>query len=166
MSNYQEGSRPYSEGTPGGSEPHQEPSPGGASAYQGGSAPHYETAQFGTQGSPQQWDQQGGYQAQQGPQGQAPQGPGFGYPGNRMGSSGRSSLKVRSTFKTTEFWVLVVVALGVLLAAAVTDDNVDGQAFGALDAWRFVTWLAIAYIVSRGLTKFSGNEPERGDDHH
>jgi hypothetical protein len=67
---------------------------------------------------------------------------------------------VRSTFKTTEFWIFVVVSLALLIAAAVTDRGDDNQGFGAQDAWRYVTALAIAYILSRGLTKFGGHERE------
>ncbi len=73
-------------------------------------------------------------------------------------------MNVKSSFKTTEFWVFVVVSLLLLIAAAVTDQGVDEQSFGAHEAWKFVTWLAIAYIVSRGLTKFAGHED--GDHHH
>ena len=81
-----------------------------------------------------------------------------------MGSRGRN-LKVRSTFKTTEFWVLIVFSIALLIAAAVTDQGDDNQGFGAHDAWKFVTWLAVAYILSRGLTKFAGHERDRRDSH-
>jgi hypothetical protein len=72
---------------------------------------------------------------------------------------------VRTTFKTTEFWVLIVVSIALLIGAAVTDQGADNQGFGAHDAWKYVTWLAIAYIISRGLTKFAGHERGRSGDH-
>jgi hypothetical protein len=163
MSNYQEGSGSYAAGSqpPAGVNPYQEagyqeasyqdagaqhqggPSfetgpqhhvPGG---YQGG--PGYtETQRF--QGSPQQHRDSG--------QGQ--------YQGSGFGPS--RHLSVRSTFKTTEFWIFVVVSLALLIAAAVTDSGVDGQGFGAKQAWLYVTVLAVAYMLSRGLTKFGGHE--------
>lgn len=163
MSNYQEGNGPYTEGTPGaGGQPYQETGTGGPGAYQGGEpshvggAPQYETQQFPS-GGPQRWEGQQGYQGQ-GNQGQQ----GFFQGGNPLSSHGRNKMNVRSTFKTTEFWILIIVSLALLIAAAVTDQGTDNQGFGAREAWKYVTWLSIAYIVSRGLTKFAGNE--RGND--
>ena len=154
MSNYQEGSGEYGGGTPGSGVPTHEPAPGGASAYQG--APQGGTSQFETTGGQQNW--------QQPPQHHQGQGQGFFQGGNPMGSSGGHNLKVRSTFKTTEFWVLIVFSIALLIAAAVTDQGDDNQSFGAHDAWKYVTWLAVAYILSRGLTKFTGHERDRRDN--
>jgi hypothetical protein len=172
MSNYQEGGGPYPEGTPSGGAPYQEPTAGGSTAYQGGSqgaASHYETSQFGSPGGQQHWEQQPGYQGQgnqgQGNQGQGPQGQGFFQGGRPLSSHGRPNVQVRTTFKTTEFWVLVVVSLALLIAAAVTDQGADSQSFGAQDAWKYVTWLSIAYILSRGFTKFAGHERDRRNEH-
>jgi hypothetical protein len=165
MSNYQEGGT-YSEGAPAGGQPYQEPTHGGSSAVPGpgqGGASQYDTSQYAGGGG------QPGYQ------GQGYQGQGYqdqGHPGhqglfqgaNPLSSSRGRSKQIRSTFKTTEFWVLIVVSLALLIAAAVTDQGNDNQSFGAHDAWKFVTWLSIAYIVSRGLTKFAGHE--RDDDTH
>jgi hypothetical protein len=64
---------------------------------------------------------------------------------------------------SVEFWTMIVVGVALLIAAAVTDTGADGQGFGAQDAWRYVTYLGIAYILSRGLTKF-GNRHEKEDD--
>lgn len=155
MTNYQDddGSRIAGAGAPPAG---YQGSPTGG-AYQDGS-------QQGTSQFPAA-DQQG-YQAYQGgPGGQAHHsGPGLLQGAhNPMSSRAVRHVNVRSTFKTTEFWVLVVVSVALLIAAAVTDID-DGQGFGALDAWKYVTWLSIAYILSRGLTKFSGHD--RGDDHH
>jgi hypothetical protein len=161
MSNYQEGGGPYSEGAPGENPSYGEPSHGGPSGYQGGyqggqqgGAPQYETSQFGSAGGQQQWS---GPQGSQGYQGQGRQDQGMFQGGSPM--SGRN-LQVRSTFKTTEFWIFVVLSLAVLIASGVSDN----QGFAAQDAWRYVTWLAIAYMLSRGLTKFGGHE--RGRSHH
>jgi hypothetical protein len=136
MSNYQnEGHAPY-EGSP---------PPTGAYAG-GGSTSVGEGQAYPPSGPPPQWQGQPGYQGQQ----------------SGFGGHGQRSLNVRSTFKTTEFWIFVVVSIALLIAAAVTDKGDDNQAFGAQDAWRYVTALAIAYILSRGLTKFGGHER---DDH-
>jgi hypothetical protein len=176
MSNYQEGGHTYPEGSPqsgGGGyaegEHHTEgrgpyegaPSyqGGGASSYQGGSAP---------QGNPY-----AGGQVQQGGH-YYPGGPGayqetqqFSHHGGSrnpfQGGSGRRRPDVRSTFKTSEFWIFVVTALALLIAAAVTDSGPDNQGFGAEDAWRYVTALAIGYFISRGLTKFGGHEHDCGE---
>jgi hypothetical protein len=74
-------------------------------------------------------------------------------------------MNIRSTFKTTEFWILVVVSIALLIAAAVTDHGDDNQGFGAAQAWKYVTALSAAYIVSRGLTKFGGHERDDHDHH-
>ena len=58
-----------------------------------------------------------------------------------------------SAFKTTELIVFVLSVLGVLIAAAVTDNGDDGQGFGARTAWLYVTLLSIGYMISRGLAK-------------
>jgi hypothetical protein len=161
MSNYHEGGDPYTEGTHGGGRPDTGRTMGGP-AHPGGpqvSGPQYDTSQFGAQGDQQRWEPQASYQ------GQGPAGQGFFQGGNPLGSRGRGNLRVSPTLKTTEFWVLVVVSVALLIAAAASDqgpDNLGG--FGAHDAWKFVTWLAIAYIVSRGITKFAGHERDRRND--
>lgn len=76
----------------------------------------------------------------------------------------RPHFHVRSTFLTSEFWVLVVVSLGILIAAAFTGDDGPGdRGFGAHDAWKYITWLAIGYVLSRGLTKLGGARRDGGD---
>jgi hypothetical protein len=162
MSNYQEGSGAYGEGTPGGGVPYQESS-GGASGFPTES--RSETSQFDTSQHAGNGGQQNWQQPPQNFQGQGHQGQGMFQGGHPFGSSGGRNLQVRRTFKTTEFWVLVVVSIALLIAAAVTDQGADNQSFGAQEAWKYVTWLAIAYILSRGLTKFAGHERDRKNSH-
>jgi hypothetical protein len=82
-----------------------------------------------------------------------------------QGSGQNRDRNIRSTFKTTEFWIYIVAVLALLIAAAVTDSGADNQGgFGAQQAWKYVTWLTVAYLISRGLTKFGGHEANR--DHH
>jgi hypothetical protein len=61
--------------------------------------------------------------------------------------------ETKSAFKTTELIVFVLSVIGVLIAAAVTDNGDDGQGFGARSAWLYVTLLSIGYMISRGLAK-------------
>ena len=65
----------------------------------------------------------------------------------------RRTTETKAAFKTTELIVFVLSVLGVLIAAAVTDNGDDGQGFGARSAWLYVTLLSIGYMISRGLAK-------------
>ncbi len=139
MTNYQDSSDRQAAGVP----PQQ--SVGYASSQAGppsGSPAHHDTSQFSDTGRQQQWS-----------------GPGVTDPSHHQ----RPSFNVKSALKTTEFWVLVVVSIALLIAAAVTDQGDDGQGFGSQDAWRYVTVLGAAYMISRGLTKFGGRDEY---DHH
>jgi hypothetical protein len=48
---------------------------------------------------------------------------------------------------TTEFWVMGVLAIAILIAAAISDSLDDVR------AWTLVAALGAAYIVSRGIAK-------------
>jgi hypothetical protein len=61
----------------------------------------------------------------------------------------RISTETKASFKTTELIAYVVAVVAVLIASAV----VDSSDFGAQEAWRYVTYLTIGYMVSRGLAK-------------
>ena len=62
-------------------------------------------------------------------------------------------------WRTTEFGVFVLVALGNLLASALVA-NGDGHDdyFRADKAWFYITLLAIAFIVSRGIAKIGNRD--------
>src|SRR4051794_19688822 len=62
----------------------------------------------------------------------------------------RASTETKASFKTSELIAYVVVAAAVLIASAVVDKGSD---FGAQEAWKYVTFLTIGYMVSRGLAK-------------
>jgi hypothetical protein len=64
-----------------------------------------------------------------------------------------ATTETKPAFKTTELVAYVVVALGVLIASAMVDQNEDGQGFGADKAWLYVTIHTVGYMVSRGLAK-------------
>jgi hypothetical protein len=61
----------------------------------------------------------------------------------------RISSETKPSFKTSELAVYVVAVIGVLIASAVTDTS----DFGAQEAWRYITYLTVGYMVARGLAK-------------
>jgi hypothetical protein len=61
--------------------------------------------------------------------------------------------ETKAAFKTTEFIVFLVAVAAVLIAGLV----VDG--FNATETWMFFTYLAIGYMVSRGLAKSGSRNP-------
>ncbi|HEV7754901.1 MAG TPA: hypothetical protein VGO94_03490 [Mycobacteriales bacterium] len=60
-------------------------------------------------------------------------------------------------WRTTEFGVFLLVALGNLLAAALVNSGGGrDDHFRADRAWFYITLLAIAYLLSRGIAKIGG----------
>ena len=51
--------------------------------------------------------------------------------------------------------VYALAVVGVLIAAAIVTD----ASFGADHAWRYVTYLTVGYLVSRGLAKSGSRNP-------
>ena len=68
----------------------------------------------------------------------------------------RESTETKSAYKTTELIVYVLAVLGVLIASAIIDNS-----FGADPAWRYVTYLTVGYMISRGLAKAGSRDPYR-----
>jgi hypothetical protein len=89
--------------------------------------------------------------------------------------SRRISTETKAAYKTTEFVAMVAVIVGILVSAAlVKGGDTDGtDEFVAKQAWLYVSIVAGAYFVSRGLAKSGSREPyfadgtnaERGGDH-
>ena len=74
----------------------------------------------------------------------------------------RDTVETKPAFKTTELIVWALTVAGVLIAAAVTE-NLDGH-----DAWKYVAWLSIGYMISRGLAKagsYAKDDDPRTADH-
>ena len=69
-----------------------------------------------------------------------------------------NSTETKSSYKTTELIAYIAAVAGVLIAAALTDGGADG--FNTVDAWRFVTYLTIGYMISRGLAKAGSRNPQ------
>lgn len=77
---------------------------------------------------------------------------------NHAGHNGtvrrRISTETKSSYKTSELAIYVIVFLGILIASAVTDVT----DFGAQEAWHFITLLSIGYFISRGLAKLGSRD--------
>jgi hypothetical protein len=77
--------------------------------------------------------------------------------GNRVSTRNRGAslegTETKSGYTTTELIVYVVAVIAVLIASYLVDT------FDAYDAWRFITYLSIAYIISRGLAKAGSRAP-------
>jgi hypothetical protein len=65
--------------------------------------------------------------------------------------------ETKSFLLTSEFWVAGIAAAAVLFAGYVLDDITDGN------AWRFLTWIAIGYVISRGIAKAGSQRAYQAD---
>ena len=70
--------------------------------------------------------------------------------------------ETKHSLKTTELPIFVLAVLGVLIASAVA----DAQDFGTQEAWQYITWLTIGYLLSRGLAKSGSRATTCDHDHH
>jgi hypothetical protein len=78
----------------------------------------------------------------------------------------RLSTETKQAFKTTEFWAMVAVIVGILIAAALIKggDTAPGtDEFIARQAWLYVAIVAVGYMISRGLAKSGSREPYEAD---
>ncbi|MFL6156763.1 MAG: hypothetical protein ACJ72D_11760 [Marmoricola sp.] len=66
------------------------------------------------------------------------------------GTGRRISTETKASFKTTELIAYVAAVVGIFIASAVADGD---NGFGSEDAWRYITFLTVGYMVSRGLAK-------------
>jgi hypothetical protein len=79
-------------------------------------------------------------------------------PGHR--TRGPQETETKQAFKTTEFWVYVLILLGLFIAGLVSDsgdDSVDG--FGAERVWLYAVILSAAYMIARGIAKSGSRDP-------
>lgn len=82
-----------------------------------------------------------------------------GYDGTRGRAVRRLPTETKAAFKTTEFFAMLAVIVGILIAAAsigATEGHPDK--FIGSQAWLYVTIVASAYIVSRGFAKSGSRE--------
>ena len=65
--------------------------------------------------------------------------------------------ETKASFKSTEFWAMVVLVGAILIASAVSDSLNDVR------AWTLVAAVGIGYMISRGLAK-AGTTYRGGED--
>lgn len=78
----------------------------------------------------------------------------------------RLTTETKHAFKTTEFWIYIVILLGLFIAGLASDggsdDAIDG--FGAERVWLYAVILSVGYMVARGLAKGGVRDPYTEDD--
>jgi uncharacterized membrane protein len=72
----------------------------------------------------------------------------------------RLTTETKQAFKTTEFWAMLGAIVAILIAGAVDDG------LGARNAWLYVTIVAAAYMINRGLAKSGSSEPRTEELQH
>jgi hypothetical protein len=69
--------------------------------------------------------------------------------------------ETRRSLVTSEFWIFVILSVALLFFAYES----GGDSFSRDEAWKYVTWLGIGYLVTRGLAKSGSYETfRRGRD--
>ena len=77
------------------------------------------------------------------------------------GAIGDRNHETKASFKTTEFWAMIVLVVSILLAAALIKGGDNGtDEFIAKQAWLYVSILGAGYFISRGLAKSGSYEPD------
>jgi hypothetical protein len=73
----------------------------------------------------------------------------------------RVGVETKPSFKTTEFFVFLAAVVAVVVTALTVDGdaNTGGDPFNAEQALRYITFLTIGYMVSRGLAKAGSRQP-------
>jgi hypothetical protein len=89
--------------------------------------------------------------------------------GGLGGRARRLATETKAAFKTTEFYVMIVVLVGILIAGNAIEIEEGGTDYFAADkVWLYVTILASAYMISRGLAKSGSRDPyweDSGQNH-
>jgi hypothetical protein len=87
-------------------------------------------------------------------------------PRDDAGTTGRPSLiqrlgtETKAAFKTTEFYVMIAVLVGILIAGNAIEIAEGGTDYFTADkVWLYITILASAYMISRGLAKSGSRDP-------
>lgn len=70
----------------------------------------------------------------------------------------RTFTETKLGLKTSEFMFAIAMIVALVVAVYVGDADLD-----AADGWRYASWVAAAYIVSRGLAKLGTSEPTSDD---
>jgi hypothetical protein len=86
----------------------------------------------------------------------------------RSGVLMRLSTETKHAFKTTEFWAMLAIVAGILIASKMIgqgdgNGSADTDAFPAMRAWLYVAIVGVGYMVSRGLAKAGSSDPYWAD---
>lgn len=75
----------------------------------------------------------------------------------------RTHTETRKSFRTTEFYAMVLFVAAVLVAT-----YMGGDTLARTDGWRYASFAVVAYLISRGLAKIGSQEPRTSDrdDHN
>jgi hypothetical protein len=83
----------------------------------------------------------------------------------------RLTSETKHSTKTTEFYAMIAIIVGILLASWIVgqgdgNGNANVDAFPAVRAWLYVAIVGVGYMVSRGLAKAGSRDPywSTGDD--
>jgi len=83
---------------------------------------------------------------------------------------GPPTTETKQAFKTSEFWMVVAVIVGILISAALIKggDTEGTDEFIARQAWLYVAIVTGAYVIGRGLAKAGSRDPytEDRDNRH
>ncbi|MGH3943407.1 MAG: hypothetical protein ACRDTG_33265 [Pseudonocardiaceae bacterium] len=72
----------------------------------------------------------------------------------------KASTETKASFKTTEFFAYLAAAAAVVITALIVDGGANTvDPFNAEQALRYITFLTIGYMISRGLAKAGSREP-------
>ena len=79
---------------------------------------------------------------------------GAGVGAGRRVAGRRTFTETKLGIKTTEFLLTIAMIVALVVTVYVGDADLD-----AADGWKYASWVAAAYIVSRGLAKLGTREP-------
>jgi hypothetical protein len=75
-------------------------------------------------------------------------------------------METKHATKTTEFYAMVAGIIAILVASWYVGRDSVTDAFTAERAWLYVTIVASAYMISRGLAKSGSRQPTDPDDQY
>ena len=71
----------------------------------------------------------------------------------------RVTTETKASFKTTEFFAYLAVVVAIMITATAVDGDANtADPFNAEQALRYITFLTIGYMISRGLAKAGSRE--------
>ena len=88
-------------------------------------------------------------------------GVGAGGAGVGGGPDRRLATETKASFKTSEFYVYLVILLALLIAGSVVnvEDGPGGDPLRADEVWLYAVILTVGYMVSRGIAKAGSRDP-------